>query len=354
LDQELQISDFSYELPEELIAQEPSPRRDQARLLVVERSTRALRDSHVAALPEWLRPGDLLVFNNTRVLPARLFGTRTATGGKWEGLYLQQTAEETAEFMCHTRGYLRAGEWVHLRDRKGLPSSTRLQVVGRTPDKHLLLRAEDGAKILEVLQVFGHIPIPPYIRKGIDQEADRERYQTVFAQHPGSVAAPTAGLHFTPELLQHLSLRGIEQAFVTLHVGLGTFQPIKVERLAEHVMHREWCAVPAETVAAIAACRQRKGRVVAVGTTTVRTLESAVLQHDGNLQAWSGPTDLFIRPSFSFRVVDAVFTNFHLPRSTLLIMISAFAGRALARCAYEHALRQRYRFFSYGDAMLIL
>jgi S-adenosylmethionine:tRNA ribosyltransferase-isomerase len=249
---------------------------------------------------------------------------------------------------------LRAGEHVDLFDRQHKPSPYRVKVVGRTPGKHLLVQPDPPMSPLALLEEIGHIPIPCYIRHGVDRDDDRQRYQTVFAKYEGSVAAPTAGLHFTADLLQQLTDRGIEQAFVTLHVGFGTFQPIKTERLSEHHMHSEWCAVPEETIQAIKKCRSAGKKVVAVGTTTVRTLESAYLKHKGRLQSWSGPTDLFIRPSFSFHTVDGLLTNFHLPKSTLLLLVSAFAGRELMLRAYAHAVQQRYRFYSYGDAMLII
>jgi len=207
---------------------------------------------------------------------------------------------------------------------------------------------------LALLAEIGHVPIPCYIRRGVDRDGDRQRYQTLFAKYEGSVAAPTAGLHFTPELLQRLTERGIEQAFVTLHVGFGTFQPIKTEQFSEHRMHSEWCEVPKETILAIEKCRAAGKKVVAVGTTTIRTLESAYLNNSNHLAAWSGSTDLFIRPPYTFHTVDALLTNFHLPQTTLLLLVSAFAGRDLILDAYAHAIRQRYRFYSYGDAMLIL
>jgi S-adenosylmethionine:tRNA ribosyltransferase-isomerase len=357
--EDLQISDFDYHLPEELIAQEPSPRRDQARLLVVDRRAKSFTHRHVYDLPELLRPGDLLVFNNSRVIPARLYGERATTGGKWEGLYLRtipdpQGTGDVWELLAHTRGYIRAGELVELLDRDGNPSPFMLQITGRTDDKHLLVRPVPDLPPVEFLEQVGHIPIPPYIRKGVDHVEDRERYQTVYAQEAGSVAAPTAGLHFTPELLEQLKQRGVETAQVTLHVGYGTFQPVKVENLAEHRMHEEWARVPEETVQAINACRSRDGRVVAVGTTTARALEAAVQAHPSHeLQPWVGQASLFIRPPYTFRTFDTLLTNFHLPRSTLLMLVSAFAGRELTLAAYAQAVRQKYRFFSYGDAMLI-
>jgi S-adenosylmethionine:tRNA ribosyltransferase-isomerase len=358
--QELQISDFDYHLPEELIAQEPCPQRDQARLLVVDRRTGRLHHRHIYDLPQLLGTDDLLVFNDSKVLPARLYGERATTGGKWEGLYLcslsfPQGSRLVWEMLAHTRGYIRAGEHVELVDRDGAPSEYKLEIVGRTSDKHLLVRPVPELPPVDFLEQVGHVPIPPYIRKGVDEAADRERYQTVYAREPGSVAAPTAGLHFTPELLEQLRQRGVGIAHVTLHVGYGTFQPIKVDNLAEHRMHEEWCHVPEETVRAIKTCRGRRGRVFAVGTTTVRALEAAV-QADTHheLQPWTGQASLFIRPPYQITTCDALLTNFHLPRSTLLMLVSAFAGRERMLWAYAEAVKERYRFFSYGDAMLIL
>jgi S-adenosylmethionine:tRNA ribosyltransferase-isomerase len=360
LDQELQISDFDYELPEELIAQEPSRTRDQARLLVVHRQLQTFSDRTIRDLPGLLSPGDLLVFNNTKVIPARLYGKRASTEGKWEGLYLHTPPQsppsqggEVWEILSHTRGYLRAGEFVDLFDREHKPSQYRLKVVGRTPDKHLLVQPDPPIAPLVLLEEIGHVPIPCYIRRGVDRDDDRQRYQTVYAKYEGSVAAPTAGLHFTPDLLQQLTDRDVEFAFVTLHVGFGTFQPIKTAQLSEHRMHSEWCALPAETVLAIEKCRAAGKKVIAVGTTTVRTLESVYLKNNGHLQTWSGSTDLFIQPPFFFHTIDGLLTNFHLPQSSLLILVCAFAGRELTLRAYAHAVQERYRFYSYGDAMLI-
>jgi len=353
--EELQISDFDYHLPEELIAQEPSARREDARLLLVNRATESITHHHVYDLPELLQAGDLLIFNNTRVLPARLFGSRSKTGGKWEGLFLRERPDlhdQPWELMSQTRGYLQPEEWIDLHGHDQNRSKYRLQVVGRTQNSQLLVKCKPDVAPIPLLESIGHVPLPHYIRQGMDKPSDRERYQTVFAQPAGSVAAPTAGLHFTPELLQQLEQRGIQQTQVTLHVGIGTFAPIKVDRLVDHRMHEEWCEASEETVAAIQAA---PGRRIAVGTTSVRTLESALLhQTDGQLRPWSGNTDLFIRPGFAFRSIDGMLTNFHLPRSTLLVLVSALAGRELIKKAYDEAIKHRYRFFSYGDGMLIL
>jgi S-adenosylmethionine:tRNA ribosyltransferase-isomerase len=352
--EELQISDYDFDLPKELIAQEPCPARDRARLLVLDRRTGGLAHRHVCDLPDLLRPGDLLVLNDTRVIPARLFGRREKTAGQWEGLFLRHTDNGLWEMLGQTRGRLEVGECIEIEPPpwSGVEGALRLTLAARTPERHFLFAPSlpDAPEVL--LERFGHVPIPPYIRKGADRPEDRERYQTVFARHAGSVAAPTAGLHFTPELLGRLTERGVALAYVTLHVGLGTFLPLSDESLAARRLHTEWATLPGATVAAVTACRRAGGRVVAVGTTTVRTLETVA--ESGPLRTWSGTTNLFIYPPFPFAVVDALVTNFHLPRSSLLMLVSAFAGRESIRRAYAEAVAQRYRFFSYGDAMLIL
>jgi len=355
LAEEFQIDDFDYALPEELIAQEPCVKREDARLLVVDRRSRTLQHRHIFELPEILHPQDLLILNNTKVLPARLLGKRAATGGNWEGLFLQENTETELnwEFLAHTRGYIKPGEWIELLDRDNNLSPYRIQVRGRTTDHHLLTSPVDGHTFPEVLDAIGHVPVPHYIRHGKDNASDLQRYQTVFAQSAGSIAAPTAGLHFTPELLTALQAAGIDQTFVTLHVGAGTFSPVKVSDLSQHVMHSEWCELPTSTANAINQC---KGRKIAVGTTSMRTLEAAAIHSTSPplLQPWAGKTNLFIRPGFPFQVADGLLTNFHLPRSTLLILVAAFAGYELIMNAYSEAVQSRYRFFSYGDAMLIL
>jgi S-adenosylmethionine:tRNA ribosyltransferase-isomerase len=347
----MRTDDFDYELPPELIAQEPAARRDQSRLLVVERA-RGTIDHHLfSALPELLSPADLLVLNNTRVLPARLFGRRESTGGRWEGLFLHQTADGLWELMSQTRGRLREDEIISIE-----PGPLRLSMIARTPERNWLARPlvgdESKPSTIELLERHGHVPLPPYIRKGSARAADRERYQTVFAERPGAVAAPTAGLHFTPEVLAALAARGIGHCFITLHVGVGTFRPIQADNIEEHRMHQEWGELSQAAAEAIAARKARGGRVVAVGTTSVRVLETVAAT--GPIRPWSGETDLYIYPPYPFRAVDAMITNFHLPRSTLLLMVSAFAGIELIRRAYRAAVEERYRFYSYGDAMLIV
>src|SRR5262245_10312323 len=353
---------LDYDLPPELIAQEPCAERDQSRLMVVRRSDDSIRHHLFADLPKLLNPGDLLVLNDTRVLPARLLGRRARTSGKWEGLFLQTTTDGSWELMCQTRGHPAVGEVIEVE-----PGPLRLTLVGRTEERHWLMRPEAAGSPQELLSRHGQVPLPPYIRKGRGGEADRERYQTVYARKAGAVAAPTAGLHFTPRVFERLARRNIPHVFVTLHVGPGTFQPIQVEDVTRHRMHREWGEVSAAAAEAITACRARGGRVVAVGTTSVRLLESAAAASfsplsrfggeglpDQALTAWSGETDLFIYPPYSFRVVDALVTNFHLPRSTLLLLVAALAGVERIRQAYKTAVEERYRFYSYGDAMLIV
>jgi S-adenosylmethionine:tRNA ribosyltransferase-isomerase len=300
-----------------------------------------------ADLPELLDPGDLLILNDTRVLPARLLGRRAATGGKWEGLFLQETADGLWELLSQTRGRLHAGETIHVAAADLPPLA--LELVEKSASGHWLVRPKEAQAPAELLARYGQIPLPPYIRKGRAADADRERYQTVYAQQPGAVAAPTAGLHFTPAVFEQLRQRDIGWAFVTLHVGIGTFQPMQVEDVTQHQVHREWCELPAATVEAIAA---RKGRVIAVGTTAVRVLETVAAA--GPLRPWRGESALTIRPGFAFRVAEGLVTNFHLPRSSLLMLVAAFTGLESMRAAYREAIAAEYRFYSYGDAMLVL
>jgi len=345
---------YDYDLPREFVAQEPLADRAAARLLHVRRSDGSLAHRGIRDLPEILRPGDLLVVNDTRVVPARLIGRRAATGGAWEGLFLRVTAEEPHAgawvVLAQTRGRPAIGERVVLVDRAGRDGAT-LDLVGRGEGGAWLVRPDTVEPPEVVLDRVGRVPLPGYIRGGAEQAGDRDRYQTVFAREGGSVAAPTAGLHFTPELLAALEARGVARAAVTLHVGLGTFRPIMAERVADHEMHAEWCSCPEVTAAAIRATRARGGRVVAVGTTAVRTLETAA--RGGEIEPWRGFTNLYITPGFRFHTVDCLITNFHMPRTTLLVLVSALASRELILRAYGEAVRERYRFFSYGDAMLI-
>jgi S-adenosylmethionine:tRNA ribosyltransferase-isomerase len=346
-----ELDAYDYELPRELIAQEPLPRRADARLLVVDRAQGDLSHQHVRDLPEILRSGDLLVLNDTRVVPARLIGQRTSTGGRWEGLFLSVDHQGLWRMLARGRGKMAIGETITLSNANG-HEDIRLRLVERSDGGVWIMHAETEEPTMAVLDRVGRVPLPPYIRQGEMVPADRERYQTVYARQPGAVAAPTAGLHFTDKLLRRCEAAGIGSCFVTLHVGLDTFRPMIVDRLAEHPMHSEWGEIGAEAVEKIVECRQRGGRVVAVGTTSVRVLETAA--RGSPLQPWSGWTDLFIRPPYKFQLVDALLTNFHLPRTTLLVLVRTFGGDALIRRAYQEAIAQQYRFYSYGDAMLIV
>jgi len=333
----VQAADFDYTLPPELIAQRPLPERSASRLLVVDAAAGQRRDARFTDLPELLAPGDLLVFNDTRVVPARLEGVKP-TGGVVE--MLLERPLEGLEALLHMRASkpLRPGQVVRT-------AGGDLVVEGREED---LFRVRLPAPALEFFGRHGSVPLPPYIERTPDGD-DTGRYQSLLARVPGAVAAPTASLHFDEAMLARLDAMGIRRATVTLHVGAGTFQPMRSDRIEEHVMHAEWAELPAATVAAIAATRAAGGRIVAIGTTVVRTLESA----PEPLAPWHGDTRLFIRPGHRWQVVDAMVTNFHLPRSTLLMLVSAFSGRETILAAYAHAVQQRYRFFSYGDAMFL-
>lgn len=334
----MRVSDFDYRLPEELIAQHPLPDRAGARLLVLEGA--AAQDDQVRSIGRWLRAGDLLVLNDTRVIPARLRGHK-ATGGRVEVLVERIEAPDTALALVRASKSPPAGSRLRLED------AIDLEVLGRE-GMFFRLRLLNHPDFLGALQRHGHVPLPPYIER-MDGAEDRERYQTVFAARDGAVAAPTAGLHFDAELLDGLQAQGVETTTITLHVGAGTFQPVKVSDTVEHQMHAEYAEVGAPACAAVAACRDRGGRVVAVGTTALRSLESAAA--GGSLQPFAEETRLFITPGDRFRVVDRLFTNFHLPQSTLLMLITAFGGYRRVMAAYEHAIAEKYRFFSYGDAM---
>jgi len=346
-----ELDQYDYDLPRRLIAQRPLANRADARLLVVDRATQAIGHGHVRDLPEILLPGDCLVLNDTRVVPARLVGRRTSTGGHWEGLFLDCDQEGLWRVLCRTRGRITPGETVTLINAKGLDDVV-LRMGASLSEGVWVVRPEPAEEPWPLLDRVGRVPLPPYIRKGEMVQGDREAYQTVYARSPGAVAAPTAGLHFTAPLLGRLETAGVTLAWLTLHVGPGTFRPIVSDTLAEHRMHPEWGTLGQETVDKLGLCRHRGGRVVAVGTTAVRLLETAA--RAGTLQPFAGPTDLFIRPPFEFRAVDALLTNFHLPRTTLLVLVRTFGGETLLKRAYEEAIREEYRFYSYGDAMLIL
>ncbi|BAO43596.1 tRNA preQ1(34) S-adenosylmethionine ribosyltransferase-isomerase QueA [Thiolapillus brandeum] len=335
----MQTSDFSYELPEELIAQYPARNRTDSRLLVLDPS-RGVLDSVFAGFPDLLREGDLLVFNDTRVMAARMYG-RKETGGRVELLLERLLAEDRALAQIRASKAPKAGTRIRVGDRW-------LIVEGREDDMFVL--ALETGRFTRLMDAHGHMPLPPYIRRE-DESFDESRYQTVYAQREGSVAAPTAGLHFDKALLDALSRKGVDTARVTLHVGAGTFQPVRVKNLDEHVMHAEWVEVSEQVCRRIEQTRQRGGRVIAVGTTSVRSLETAAA--DGICRPYRGDTRLFITPGYSFKVVDALLTNFHLPESTLLMLVCAFAGYEPVMSAYRHAVEKGYRFFSYGDAMFL-
>lgn len=341
----MRTDDFDYYLPPELIAQQPLPRRDDSRLLVLDRRTEQISHSHFSDLPAYLQAGDLLVVNDSRVLRARLHGIRERTGGAVEVLLLRELDPDLWLSLARPAKRVRAGDRLLLADGRLLATVCEERAEGQR-----VLALDAGATpVRELLETVGELPLPPYVH---EQPADPERYQTVYARAAGSVAAPTAGLHFTPELLQRLSEQGIERAAITLHVGLGTFRPVQVDRIADHIMHEEYGELPPSTALALRAAHARGRWVVAVGTTATRVLETAAL-HEADTP-WAGWTDIFIYPGFTFRACDALITNFHLPRSTLLMLVSAFAGKELIERAYAEAIRERYRFYSFGDAMLIL
>lgn len=336
----MQRSEFHYALPPELIAQTPLDARSASRLLVLDGATGAIEDRTFTEIPRLLRAGDLLVLNDTRVVPARLYG-RKPTGGRVE-LFLERIVAPRRALV-----QLRASHAPGVGGTIDLPGGSTARVERRAG---ALFELSFDADVAEVLEAHGHVPLPPYIERA-PSAADRERYQTVFAREAGAVAAPTAGLHFDEALLERLAAQGVESAFLTLHVGAGTFAPVRTERIEDHELHAERLKVPAAACAAIERCRARGGRVVAVGTTSVRALETAAL--GGRLEPFDGESRLFIYPGFKFRVVDAMITNFHLPESSLLMLVAAFAGVRETLAAYRHAVEQRYRFFSYGDAMFV-
>jgi S-adenosylmethionine:tRNA ribosyltransferase-isomerase len=353
----VRVDDFDFHLPPELVAQEPPAVRGTSRLLVVDRATGVLAHRHITDLPDLLRPGDLLVVNNTRVFPARLLGRRDPSGGAVECLLVARMEDEGSadgelwEALVHPGQKLKPGARVLF---EGTPS-LHAEILERRFHGRRLIRlwTADGSPVDRAVDAIGHVPLPPYIKRA-DRASDRERYQTVFADARGSIAAPTAGLHFTPELLSALAARGIERAEITLHVGYGTFQPIRVDLVEEHRMESEQYEIGAPAAQAITRALDSGRRVIAVGTTTTRTLEAVAQQHDGRIVAGRGTTNLFIYPGFRFRVLGGLLTNFHLPQSSLLMLVCAFGGRDLIMGAYREAVANGYRFYSYGDAMGIL
>lgn len=341
----MNTADFDFDLPEELIAQTPLEKRDASRLLVVDKETGAFSDQHFDQIIDQLQPGDALVMNNTRVLPARLYGIKPETGGHVELLLLKNTQGDDWEVLAKPAKRLRVGAQISFGD--GRLTAT---VVKELDHGGRIVRFGYEGIFLEVLESLGEMPLPPYIHKKL---ADRERYQTVYAKENGSAAAPTAGLHFTEELLEQIAAKGVKLVYLTLHVGLGTFRPVSVDSLDDHEMHSEFYSLSEEAAQTLRQVKANGGRVIAVGTTSIRTLETIGSKFQGQIQADSGWTNIFIKPGYDWKVVDAFSTNFHLPKSTLVMLVSAFAGRSLTLKAYEHAIAERYRFFSFGDAMFI-
>jgi S-adenosylmethionine:tRNA ribosyltransferase-isomerase len=357
----VRTADFHFDLPPELIAQAPASQRDQSRLLVLNRAENRIAHRQFQDILEYFRAGDVLVLNNSRVIPARLHGANAKTGGKFEILLLEENS--TNDWWAMLRPGKRApiGTQIEIRNPQSTIRNITATVVNVNDEGHRQLHFSGAKNIFDELDSLGEIPLPPYIERAVELSEDKERYQTVFAQTAGSVAAPTAGLHFTPELLEKIRARGVTVCFVTLHIGAGTFLPVKVENIAEHRMHAERFEIGEETVRAVNEAKKSGRKIFAVGTTATRTLETVARKNGGKLNIHGGKTDIFIFPPAEFQIVDALLTNFHLPESTLLMLVSAFAapgeksrGRELILSTYVEAIREHYRFFSYGDAMLIL
>ena len=340
----MKTSDFNYDLPEELIAQTPLERRDASRLMTLRRTDGALEHHHFYELPDFLKPGDCLILNNSRVLPARLLGQRLPGGGACEVLLLIDRGEKTWECLVRPGRKMKPGTRLSFGG-----GELTAEVTEELPGGNRLVRFDYEGIFLEVLERLGKMPLPPYIKEELQ---DQERYQTVYSKVLGSAAAPTAGLHFTPELLEKIAAMGVEIGYVTLHVGLGTFRPVKEDDIESHPMHSEYCVISQETADLINRTRAAGGRCICVGTTSCRTLESFA-REDGHMEPSAGWTDIFIYPGYKFKVMDGLVTNFHLPESTLIMLVSAFAGREHILNAYNEAVRERYRFFSFGDAMFL-
>ena len=340
----MKTSDFYYDLPQELIAQTPIEKRDTSRLMTLNRATGEVGHHHFYELPDFLRPGDCLILNDSRVLPARLLGQRLPGGGACEVLLLTDKGDKTWECLVRPGRKMRTGAKLSFGN-----GELTAEVVGEIEGGNRLVRFDYEGIFLEVLERLGKMPLPPYIKEELQ---DKERYQTVYSKVLGSAAAPTAGLHFTPELLEKIAAKGVGVGYVTLHVGLGTFRPVKEEEITDHEMHSEFCTVSPETAELINRTKANGGRVICVGTTSCRTLESWAAE-DGHMEPKSGWTNIYIYPGYRFKVMDGLVTNFHLPESTLIMLVSAFAGREHVLTAYEEAVRERYRFFSFGDAMFI-
>lgn len=340
----MKTSDFYYDLPPELIAQTPLEKRDESRLLCLDKATGKWSHHHFYELPDFLRAGDCLILNNSRVLPARLLGRRLPGGGACEVLLLQDKGDKVWECLVRPGKHLREGARVSFGD-----GELTAEIAEVLPDGNRLVRFDYNGIFLEGLERLGKMPLPPYIKEELQ---DQERYQTVYSKVNGSAAAPTAGLHFTPELLERIAAKGVGVGYVTLHVGLGTFRPVKEDEIEQHDMHSEYCTIPQETADLINRTKANGGRVICVGTTSCRTIESWAGE-DGTMTATGGWTNIYIYPGYRFKVMDALVTNFHLPESTLIMLVSALAGREHVLAAYEEAVRERYRFFSFGDAMFI-
>ena len=340
----MKTSDFYYDLPPELIAQTPLEKRDESRLLCLDKATGEWSHHHFYELPDFLRAGDCLILNNSRVLPARLLGRRLPGGGACEVLLLQDKGDKVWECLVRPGKHLREGARVSFGD-----GELTAEIAEVLPDGNRLVRFDYNGIFLEVLERLGKMPLPAYIKEELQ---DQERYQTVYSKVNGSAAAPTAGLHFTPELLERIAAKGVSVGYVTLHVGLGTFRPVKEDEIEQHDMHSEYCTIPQETADLINRTKANGGRVICVGTTSCRTIESWAGE-DGTMTATGGWTNIYIYPGYRFKVMDALVTNFHLPESTLIMLVSALAGREHVLAAYEEAVRERYRFFSFGDAMFI-
>ena len=340
----MKTSDFYYDLPQELIAQTPLDKRDSSRLMTLDRMTGETAHHHFYELPEFLNPGDCLILNDSRVLPARLLGQRLPGGGACEVLLLIDRGEKTWECLVRPGRKMRTGAKLSFGN-----GELTAEVVCEVEGGNLLVRFDDEGIFLEVLERLGKMPLPPYIKEELQ---DQERYQTVYSKVLGSAAAPTAGLHFTPELLEKIAAKGVGIGYVTLHVGLGTFRPVKEEEITDHEMHSEYCVISQETADLINRTKANGGRCICVGTTSCRTLESWAAE-DGHMEAKAGWTNIYIYPGYQFKVMDALVTNFHLPESTLIMLVSAFAGREHVLAAYQEAVKERYRFFSFGDAMFI-
>ena len=340
----MKTSDFYYDLPQELIAQTPLDKRDSSRLMTLDRVTGETAHHHFYELPDFLRPGDCLILNDSRVLPARLLGQRLPGGGACEVLLLIDRGEKTWECLVRPGRKMRTGAKLSFGN-----GELTAEVVGELEGGNRLVRFDYEGIFLEVLERLGKMPLPPYIKEELQ---DQERYQTVYSKVLGSAAAPTAGLHFTPELLEKIAAKGVGIGYVTLHVGLGTFRPVKEEEITDHEMHSEYCVISQETADLINRTKANGGRCICVGTTSCRTLESWAAE-DGHMEAKAGWTNIYIYPGYQFKVMDALVTNFHLPESTLIMLVSAFAGREHVLAAYQEAVKERYRFFSFGDAMFI-